>query len=193
MKRDHSVVFEIASKYCISNSFVDHDGHSISSEGFLPTVVDIMVIWVKFTHSSPFQFADSYNVDIHSCHLLFDHFQFPWFMDLTFQVPMQYCSLQHRNFVLSAPFFCNLQFSSVQWLSRVRLFATPWITVHQASLSITNSRSSLKHVRRVSDAIQPSHPLLSPSPPAPNLSQHQSLFQWVNSSHEVAKVSEFQL
>ena len=40
---------------------------------------------------------------------------------------------------------------------------------------------------------QPSHPLLSPSPPAPNPSQHQSLFQWVNSSHEVAKVLEFQL
>ena len=41
--RDHSVVFEIASKYCISDS-VDHDGYSISSTGFLPTVVDIMVI-----------------------------------------------------------------------------------------------------------------------------------------------------
>ena len=43
-KRDHSVIFEIASKYCISDSFVDHDGYSISSEGFFPTVVDIMVI-----------------------------------------------------------------------------------------------------------------------------------------------------
>ena len=42
--RDHSVIFEIASKYCISDSFVDHDGYSISTEGFLPTVVDIMVI-----------------------------------------------------------------------------------------------------------------------------------------------------
>ena len=42
--RDQSVVFEIASKYCISDSFVDHDGYSISSEGFLPAVVDIMVI-----------------------------------------------------------------------------------------------------------------------------------------------------
>ena len=42
--RDYSVVFEIASKYCISDSSVDHDGYSISSEGFLPTVVDIMVI-----------------------------------------------------------------------------------------------------------------------------------------------------
>ena len=44
MNRDHSVVFEIASSYCISDSFVDQDGYSISSEGFLPSVVDIMVI-----------------------------------------------------------------------------------------------------------------------------------------------------
>ena len=42
--RDHSVIFEIAFKYCISDSFVDYDGYSISSKGFLPTVVDIMVI-----------------------------------------------------------------------------------------------------------------------------------------------------
>ena len=54
MNRDHSVIFEIASKYCILDSFVDYDGYSISSKGFLPTVVDVMVIWVKFTHSSPF-------------------------------------------------------------------------------------------------------------------------------------------
>ena len=53
MNRDHSVVFETASKYCISESFVDHDGYSISPKGFLPTVVDIMVTGVKFTHSSP--------------------------------------------------------------------------------------------------------------------------------------------
>ena len=44
MNRDHSVVFEIASKYCISDSFVNHDGYSISSQGFLPAVVDITVI-----------------------------------------------------------------------------------------------------------------------------------------------------
>ena len=44
MNRHHSVVFEVASKYCILDSFVDHDGHSISSEGYLPAVVDIMVI-----------------------------------------------------------------------------------------------------------------------------------------------------
>ena len=44
MDRDLSVIFETASKYCISDSFVDHDGYSIPSKGFLPTVVDIMVI-----------------------------------------------------------------------------------------------------------------------------------------------------
>ena len=49
------------------------------------------------------------------------------------------------------------------------------------------------HVHRVSDAIQPSHPLLSPSPPPFNISQHQGLFRWVSSSHQVAKVLEFQL
>ena len=54
MKRTHSVIFEIASKYCILDSFVDHDGYSISSKVFLPTAVDIMVIQVKFTQSSPF-------------------------------------------------------------------------------------------------------------------------------------------
>ena len=85
----------------------------------------------------------------------------------------------------------NIQFSSVQSLSRVRLFLTPWITACQASLSITNSRSSVRHDVIVS--IQPSHPQSSPSPPAPNPSQHQSLFQRVNSLHEVAKVLQFQL
>ena len=44
MNRDHSVFFEFASKYCISDSFVDYDGYSIASKGFLPTVADIMVI-----------------------------------------------------------------------------------------------------------------------------------------------------
>ena len=65
---------------------------------------------------------------------------------------------------------------------------TPGLPVHHQLLEFTQT-----HVHRVSDAIQPSHPLSSPSPPAPNPSQHQSLFQWVNSSQEVAKVLEFQL
>ena len=82
------------------------------------------------------------------------------------------------------------QFSSVQLLSGVRLFVTPWIAAHQASLFIPEFTQT--HIHWVSDTIQPSHPLSSPSPPAPSPSQHQSLFQWVNSSHEVAKVLEFQ-
>ena len=51
--------FEITLKYCISDSLVDYEGYSISSKGFLPTVVDIMVIRIKFTHSRAFQFTDS--------------------------------------------------------------------------------------------------------------------------------------
>ena len=66
------------------------------------------------------------------------------------------------------------QFISVQSLSCVWPFVTPWIAARQASLSITNSRSLLTHIHRVHDAIQPSHPGSSPSPPAPNSSQHQS-------------------
>ena len=65
---------------------------------------------------------------------------------------------------------------------------TSGFPVHYQLLEFTQT-----HVHWVGDAIQPSHPLSSPSSPAPNPSQHQSLFQWVNSSHEVAKVLEFQL
>ena len=66
--------------------------------------------------------------------------------------------------------------------------STPGLPVHHQLPEFTQT-----HVHWVSDAIQLSHPLSSTSPPAPNPSQHQSLFQWVNSSHEVAKVLEFQL
>ena len=83
------------------------------------------------------------------------------------------------------------QFSSVQSLSRVWLFATPRTAARQSSLSITNSRSLLKSIELLM-AIQPSHPLSSPSPPTFSLSQHQDLFQWVTYSHQVAKVLELQ-
>jgi len=86
-----------------------------------------------------------------------------------------------------------IQFSSIQLLSHVQLFVTSWTAVHQASLSITNSQLAQTHVHRVGDAIQPSHPPLSLSPPAFNLSQHQGVFQRVSSLHQVAKVLEFQL
>ena len=67
--------------------------------------------------------------------------------------------------------------------------STPGLPVHHQLPESTQT-----HVHySVSDAIQPSHPLLSPSPPALNFYQHQGLFQWVSSSHQVAKVLEFQL
>ena len=86
----------------------------------------------------------------------------------------------------------GFQFSSVTQLCLTLCHpmnhSTPGLPVHCQLPEFTQT-----HVHRVGDAIQPSHPLSSPSPPAPNPSQHQSLFQWVNSSHEVAKVLEFQL
>ena len=66
--------------------------------------------------------------------------------------------------------------------------STPGFPVHQQLPEFAQT-----HVHWVNDAIQPSHPLSSPSPPAFNLSQHQGLFQWVSSSNQVAKVLEFQL
>ena len=70
---------------------------------------------------------------------------------------------------------------------------SPWTIPHQAFLSITNSQSLLKLMYIFSDAIQRSHPLFLSSPPTFNLSQYQGLFKWVCSSHQVAKVLEFQL
>ena len=87
----------------------------------------------------------------------------------------------------------RLQFSKVQLLSRVQLFVTPMdcstpgLPVHHQLPEFTQT-----HVHWVGDAIQPSYPLSSPSP-ALNLSQHQGLFQWVSSSHQVVKLLEFQL
>ena len=80
---------------------------------------------------------------------------------------------------------------SVQF-SHIQLSATPWIEARQASLSITNSRSSPR-LTSIESVMPSSHLILCCPSPAPNPSQHQSLFQWVNSSHEVAKVLEFQL
>ena len=86
-------------------------------------------------------------------------------------------------------------FSSVQSSCSV---VSDFLRLHelqQASLSVHHQplEFTQTHVHRVGDAIQPSHPLSSPSPPAPNSTQHHGLFKWVNSSHQVAKVFEFQL
>ena len=93
--------------------------------------------------------------------------------------------------------WCNTAFSSVQFSSvaqqRLTLgdhvdCSTPGLPVYHRLLKPTQT-----YVHCVGDAIQPSHPLSSPSPPALNLSQHQGLFQGVSSLHQVSKVLEFQL
>ena len=86
-------------------------------------------------------------------------------------------SVQFSSVTQSCPTLCNPMNCS-----------TPGLPVHHQLPESTQT-----HVHQVDDAIQSSHPLSSPSPPAPNPSQHQSLFQWVNSLHEVAKVLELQL
>ena len=86
-------------------------------------------------------------------------------------------SIQFSSVAQSCPTLCNPMTPS-----------TPGLPVHHQLPEFTQT-----HVHWVGDTIQASHPLSSPSPPAPNPSQHQSLFKWVNSSHEVAKVLVFQL
>ena len=82
----------------------------------------------------------------------------------------------------------------IQSLSSVQLFVTPWTAAHQASLSFTISWSLLK-LMSIELVMSFNHIILChpPSLPAFNLSQHQGLFQWVSSSHQVAKVLELQL
>ena len=101
---------------------------------------------------------------------------------------------QNRNIMLYIwSLFNVINQSSVQLLGCVRLCdpmdcSSLGLPVHHQILEFTQT-----HVHWVSDATQPSHPLSSPFPPAFNLSQHQGLFKWVSSSHQVAKVLEFQL
>ena len=107
-------------------------------------------------------------------------------------------SLLSNLLILTPESFSNhqndplLQFSSVgqscPTLCHPINRSMPGLPVHHQLPEFTQT-----NVHRVGDSIQPSHPLSSPSPPAPNPSQQQGLFQWVNSSHEVDKVLEFQL
>ena len=110
-------------------------------------------------------------------------------------VQMKWIDTYNQLFFL--PSFNNfieiiIQFSSVtqsyQTLCDPMNHSTPGLPVHHQLPESTQT-----HVHWVGDAIQPSHLLLSPSPPALNLSQHQGLFKWVSPSHQVAKVLEFQL
>ena len=110
---------------------------------------------------------------------------------LFFILPPKYTSLRKYNFSYFLSKWSH-QFSSVAQSCPTPCdpidCSMPGLPVHHQLLEFTQT-----HVYWVSDAIQPSHPLSSPSPPAFNLSQHQGLFQWVSSSHQVAKVLVFQL
>ena len=100
------------------------------------------------------------------------------------------CSRKHLNKYKTA--FSSVQFCSVAQscptLCDSMDCSTPGLPVHHQLPKLTQT-----HVHWVGDAIQPCHPLSSPSPPAFNLSQHQGLLQWVSSSHQMAKILEFQL
>ena len=79
------------------------------------------------------------------------------------------------------------------WWATLHRVAMSWTWLKQLSMHACHYLSELAqlHIHAADDGIQPSHPLLFPSPPAFNLYQHQGLFQWVSSSHQVAKVLEF--
>jgi len=103
------------------------------------------------------------------------------------QLPCSQNQLQEKEITLQN------SLSSVQLLSHVQPFVIPWNAACQASLSITNSRS-LRKLMSIESMMPSNHlSLSSPSPPTFSTSQHQGLFRWVSSSHEVAKVLEFQL
>ena len=103
-----------------------------------------------------------------------------------YSVKVQFSSVQ----LLRTWYSVKVQFSSVRLLSHVRLCdpldcSMPAFPVHHQLLELAQT-----HIHQVSDDIQPCHPLSSPCPPAFSLSQHQGLFQWVSSSHQVTKVLE---
>ena len=110
----------------------------------------------------------------------------------------KYYSTLHSPFSLLGNHYMSLNLY-VSWLlfrhSVMSDSVTPWNAARQACFPVLCRlpESAQIHVHQVSDAIQPSHPLSSPSPPAFYLSQHHNLFQLVSSSHQVAKVLEFQL
>ena len=113
--QNHSVILEVTPKYCISDSFVDYEDYSISSMGFLPTVIDIMVIWIKFSH--PVHFSSltakmSMFILTISCLTMSN---LPSFMDLTFQVPMQYCFLLHQILLSSSETSITERHSALVW------------------------------------------------------------------------------
>ena len=142
-----------------------------------------LCLFLIFTIYLYFWYSSFFCVDPCFCHDIF-------LLTKIFNISFRASELMTKCSQLSL--FVKVQFSSVAQscptLCDPMNRSTPGLPVYHQLLEFTQT-----DVHWVGDAIQPSHPLLSPSLPAPNPSQHPSLFQWVNSSHEVAKVLEFQL
>ena len=101
---------------------------------------------------------------------------------------MQFINIPHLKWMDQNTCSFVVQLLSCVWLCNPIDLSTPGFPVHHQLPEFMQT-----HIHQIGDAIQPSHPLSSPSPPAFNLSQHQGLLQWVSSSYQVAKVLEFQL
>ena len=129
-----------------------------------------------------------YNILVKCFFMYFAHFVIGYFILFYFIlfVNFESCLCISDTIPLLIPFSSGTQ--SCPTLCDPMNRSTPGLPVQYQLPEFTQT-----DVHRVSDAIKPSHPLSPPSPPDPNPSQHQGLFQWVNSSHEVAKVLEFQL
>ena len=144
---------------------------------FLPSIFPIIRV---FSNEStlcirwPKYWSLSFNISSSNEHPGLISFRMDWLDFLAVQgtLVVQFSSVSQSCLTLCDPINCS----------------TSGLPVHHQLPEFTQT-----HVHWVGNAIQPSHPLSSPSPPSPNPSQHQGLFQWVNSSHEVAKVLEFQL
>ena len=154
-----------------------------------------MIFFLSHTHTHTHthtQRTKGHSVPMSNTITSMPHFNFCGFFKFNFYwtIFALHCSV---SFYYTAKWI-SYQFSSVQSFNRVWLFATPWIAAHQASLSITNSRSSLK-LMSIESVMPSSHlilccPLLLLPPIPPSI---RVFFQWVNSSYEVAQVLEFQL
>ena len=145
-------------------------------DGFIILIVDWFMSVYKCQNLSNFTFNYAHFIVYQLYLKTFYKLMFPTGWNLLWVI-IRKSSVQFSLVTQSYPTFCDPMDCS-----------TPGFPVYHQLPEFTQT-----HVHWVSDAIQPSHPLSSPSPPAFNLSQHQGLFKWVSSSHKVAKVLEFQL
>ena len=184
--------------YFVPKSFCDlHDLIKLLKLFFEAAKTKVSRCFPQFTIHLGLFFEEIHLFNFNKCIFLNSIFHFYYiifyFLNIIFCLSYIYIEEWNSNTKL----FSSVQFSSVQFSSVAQSCPTLCdpMNRHTASLPVSHKLPELTqtYVHRVGDAIQLSHPLSSPSPLAPNPSQHQGLFQWVNSSHEVAKILEFQL